>query len=63
MSQSGSANETVSPKIGKNIEMLICFICVGTQDRILIDVVIGIICSSFSADKLKYIMHICKDVK
>ena len=36
--QSGSAKETVSPKIGKNIEMLVCFICQGTQDRILIDI-------------------------
>ena len=40
--QSGSAKGTVSPKIGKNIEMFVCFICVGTQDRILID--IAIIC-------------------
>ena len=29
--------ETVSPKIGKNIEMLVYFICVGTQNRIMID--------------------------
>ena len=36
--QSGSAKETVSPKIGKNIEMLVCFICMGTQDRTLIDI-------------------------
>ena len=36
--QSGSAKETVSPKIGENIEMLVCFICAGKQDRILIDV-------------------------
>ena len=35
--QSGSAKETVSPKIGENIEMLVCFICMGTQDRTLID--------------------------
>ena len=34
--QSGSAKETVSPKIGKNIEMLVCFIYMGTQDRTLI---------------------------
>ena len=40
--QSGSAKGTVSPKIGKNIEMFVCFICVGTHDRILID--IAIIC-------------------
>ena len=33
--QSGSAKETVSPKIGKNIEMLVCFNCMGTQDRTL----------------------------
>ena len=38
--QSGSGKETVSPKIGENIEMLVCFICVGTQDRILINIVI-----------------------
>ena len=36
--QSGSAEETVSAKIGNNIEMLVYFICVGTEDRILIDV-------------------------
>ena len=34
--QSGSVKETVSPKIGENIEMLVCFICMGTQDRTLI---------------------------
>ena len=38
--QRESAKETVSPKIGKNIEMLVCFICVGTVDSILIDIVI-----------------------
>ena len=38
--QSGSAKETVSPKIGENIEMLVCCLCVGTQDRILTDIVI-----------------------
>ena len=36
--QSGSAKETVSPKIGENIERLVCFICVRTQGRILIDI-------------------------
>ena len=36
--QSGSAKETVSPKIGENIEMLVCFICVEIQDRTLIDI-------------------------
>ena len=36
--QSGSAKEAVSPKISENIEMLVCFICVGTQDMILIDI-------------------------
>ena len=36
--QSGSAKETVSPKIGENIEMLVCFNSVGTQDRILTDI-------------------------
>ena len=36
--QNGSAKETVSPKIGENIEMLVCFICMGTQDRTLIDI-------------------------
>ena len=36
--QSGSAKETVSPKIDKNIEMLVCFIGMGKQDRTLIDI-------------------------
>ena len=36
--QSGSAKATVSPKIGENIEMLVCFICMGPQDRTLIDI-------------------------
>ena len=36
--QSESANETVSPKIGENIETSVCFICMGTQDRTLIDI-------------------------
>ena len=36
--QSGSAKETVNSKIGENIEMLVCFICIGTQDRILTDI-------------------------
>ena len=35
--QSGSAKETVSQKIGENIEILILFVC-GMQDRILIDI-------------------------
>ena len=35
--QSESELETVSPKIGENIEMLVCFICMGTQDRTLTD--------------------------
>ena len=26
----GPAKETASPKIGENIEMLVCFICVAT---------------------------------
>ena len=30
MNQNGSAKETISPKIDKNIEMLVCFVCVGT---------------------------------
>ena len=30
--------KTVSPKIGENIEMLVCFICIGTQDKTLIDI-------------------------
>ena len=38
MNQSGSANETVSQKIGENIRMLVCFICIGTQGRTLIDI-------------------------
>ena len=29
--QSGFAKETVSPKIGKSIEMLVCFICIGNE--------------------------------
>ena len=37
VNQSGSAKETVSPKIGENTVMLVCFICMGTQDRMLID--------------------------
>ena len=36
--QSGSAEETVSVKIGENIDMLVRFICVGTEDRILIGI-------------------------
>ena len=36
--QSESAKETVSPKIDENIEMLVCFICVVTEDRTLIDI-------------------------
>ena len=38
VNQSESAKETVSPKIGENIEMLVYFICMGTQDRTLIDI-------------------------
>ena len=38
VNQSGSAKETVSPKIGENTEMLVSFICMGTQDRTLIDI-------------------------
>ena len=64
VNQSGFVKETVSPEIGKDIEMLVCFICMGTQDRILIDVVIFIIIiySSFSVDKLKYIIHIIQNI-
>ena len=36
--QSGSAKETVSPKIGENIEVLVCFICMRAHDRTLIDI-------------------------
>ena len=36
--QSGSARETVNPKIGENIEMLVCFLCIGIHDRILVDI-------------------------
>ena len=36
--QSGSAKETGNPKIGENIEMLDYFICMGAQDRILINI-------------------------
>ena len=39
--QSGSAKETAGLKIGENIEMLVCFICIGTQDRTLIDIKLG----------------------
>ena len=38
MNQSGSAKETFCPKIGKNIEMLVYFICVTTQNRALIHI-------------------------
>ena len=38
VNQSGAAKETVSPKIGKNIEMLVCFIYMGTQDSTLIGI-------------------------
>ena len=38
VNQSGSARETVSPKIGESTEILVCFICMGTQDRTLIDI-------------------------
>ena len=36
--QSGTAKETVSSEIGKNIETLFYFICMETQDRTLIDI-------------------------
>ena len=36
--QSESAKEIVSSKIGENIEMLVCFICMGTQDRTSTDI-------------------------
>ena len=36
--QSGSARKTVRPKIGWNIEMLVCFICMGTENRTVIDI-------------------------
>ena len=36
--QSGSAKDTVRLKIGKNIKMFVCFICMGTQGRTLIDI-------------------------
>ena len=36
--QGGSIKETFSSKTGKSIEMLICFIYMGTQDRTLIDI-------------------------
>ena len=35
--QNGSEKETVNPKIGENIEMLV-FLCIGTHGRILIDI-------------------------
>ena len=36
----GTANqsETAKEKIGENIEMLLCFIFMGTQDMTLIDI-------------------------
>ena len=36
--QSGSVKKTVNPKIGENIEILVCFISMGTQDRTLNDI-------------------------
>ena len=36
--QSESAKETVSPKIGNHIDMLVCFIFMGTQDKTLIHI-------------------------
>ena len=36
--QSGSAKEAVIPKIAENIKMLVCFICMGSQDSNLIDI-------------------------
>ena len=38
VNQNGSAKETVILKIYKNIEMLVCFICMWTQGRTLIDI-------------------------
>ena len=61
--QGGSAKETVSPKIGKNIEMSVCFICMGTQDKILIDIVINyLLLFIYLADKLKCIIHIIQKI-
>ena len=60
--QSGSVKETVSWKIGKNIEMLLSFICTGTKNRILIAIIIIVINSLFSVDKLKYIILIRKKI-
>ena len=37
VNQTGSVKEAVSAKIGETIEMLAFFICVVTEDRILID--------------------------
>ena len=36
--QSGSTQEAISLKIGENIEMLVCFLCMVTQGRTLIDI-------------------------
>ena len=36
--QSWSTKETVSLKIGENIKMFVCFICMATQDRTLVDI-------------------------
>ena len=68
LNQSESAKETVSPKIDENIQMLVCFICMAMEDRILIDIFIIyllfiIIYSSFLVDKLKYIIHMMQRYK
>ena len=34
--QNGSTKETVSPKIGENIEMLVCFICTRHKTGLLL---------------------------
>ena len=67
LNQSESAKETVSPKIDKNIQMLVCFICMLTEERILIDIFIVyllfiIIYSSFLVGKLKYIIHVMQKI-
>ena len=38
VNQSGSARETVIPKIGKNIEMLVCFFLYGGTRQALTDI-------------------------
>ena len=38
VNQCECAKKTVNPKIAKNIEMLVCFICMWAYNRTLIDI-------------------------